>query len=538
MTSIPSLQNQDTVEYGFPEKTNFDALDRMTPLPVQELFRQWLLTPHREYIPESWDQYFYEGWHLGAHPQTHVCRLHCSEGHFIGWIFQPQLYLREGQAVFPEEMINLPVRGQPSSQDVERILFGRTATGTSMSEEGFEGMWIGVIFGRDGKKPFRRVYPGPTHSVLFSPSAEVVATSHNLIPDAARDIEISRAFDLPARQRFYSFGLTAFKGVQRLLPNHYLDLDSFNAVRHWPTHPFEQFEHGATGAERIVEHSRRLLWGLSKRYSSYKIFLSAGRDSRAIAAIARPLLHEDRFDFRLNTTYGSDLGSRVDLQASIQLARIMRLPHDVTKRVIRKVPRLAILKGFVRIGEAVSGPSLASAATSGQGAAFSGLNLAGMAGEAGRAFYWAGRDSDKPVGVEEVNKCVGAPVVESTVLAAERWLAELPAWLRDSPPDVFDLLYVEQRLGCWEAPVRYLYTGTPHTASLMASGFNIETMLRLPYAYRKSGRLQHDMIAHSWPELLSVPFNEPRGFLRFVALQERARNQLRALRRALRSAIR
>ncbi|WP_459938124.1 hypothetical protein [Desulfonatronum parangueonense] len=536
MTSIPSTKLQRAIEYGFPEKSDFDALDRISPLPVQELYRQWLLTPCREWLPESWNHFHHDGWHLGAHPQTHVCRLECMDGNFIGWIFQPQLYLHAGEAVLPEKMINLPVRGQPCSQDVERILFGRTDTGASLSEEGFEGMWIAVIFGRDGEKSFQRVYPGPTHSVLYSPSAKVVATSHNLIPETARDIEISRVFNLPARQRFYSLGLTAFKGVKRLLPNHYLDLDSFVAVRHWPLQQLEQFEHGATGAERMVEHSRRLLWGLSNRHSSFKIFMSAGRDSRAIAAIARPLIHEERFDFRLNTSFGSDLGSCVDLQAAVKLAKIMRLPHDVHRRVIRQVPRLGILKGFVRIGEAVSGPSLASAATSGQGDTFSGLNLAGMAGETGRAYYWTARDSDKPAAVEEVIKCVGAPVAESTVVAAERWLAELPAWIRDSPPDVFDLLYVEQRLGCWEAPVRYLYPGTPHTASLMASGFNIEQMLRLPCAYRKSGQLQHDMIAFSWPELLSVPFNEPRGFLRFMALRERARDRLRALRRAIRRA--
>jgi hypothetical protein len=124
-------------------------------------------------------------------------------------------------------------------------------------------------------------------------------------------------------------------------------------------------------------------------------------------------------------------------------------------------------------------------------------------------------------------------VTPAVVEVAEAWLEGLPPGFRARAADVLDLAYVEQRLGCWQAPSTYLFPGRRYVSNPMAEAFAIETMLRLPESYRASGMLQRDMVAYGWPELLAVPFNEPTGWLRLRREAGRARFHLGALRRRL-----
>jgi hypothetical protein len=81
-----------------------------------------------------------------------------------------------------------------------------------------------------------------------------------------------------------------------------------------------------------------------------------------------------------------------------------------------------------------------------------------MGGETGRAFYWSVREPEE-VRPEDLLRRCEAPVIPATLEAAQRWLDTLPAFMRNSPGDILDLAYVEQRLGCWEANSRYLFPG-------------------------------------------------------------------------------
>jgi hypothetical protein len=64
----------------------------------------------------------------------------------------------------------------------------------------------------------------------------------------------------------------------------------------------------------------------------------------------------------------------------------------------------------------------------------------------------------------------------------------------------------------------------------MTSGFCIETMLRLPKSYRQTKRLQRDMVAHGWHELLAVPINQGSGLL---YLEKKARGAIHRVRRLM-----
>lgn len=209
--------------------------------------------------------------------------------------------------------------------------------------------------------------------------------------------------------------------------------------------------------------------------------------------------------------------SLTDLQGARRLARIAKLPHEVTWRRRHTAETRDVMRAFVRIGESKSGPILSSPDLSRPRPKKPGFRLAGMAGETARAFYWTRRRfTREDVTPRFIVERLGSPATETVLKAAEAWLAGLPPALAANPADVLDLAYVEQRMGCWESSTRYLFPGRPRTTSPMAAAFNIETMLRLPEDYRAAGLLQRDVVAYGWPELLRVPFNTPTGLLRLL----------------------
>lgn len=518
--------------------TEFPVLDALYPLPPEQLFRQWVLTPAAPAgdIPRGWTQWTREGWRLAAHPDAVVCELRALDGAALGWIIEPLAHLRANGDTLPAPQINLDIPADARGPDIERALYGRDEHGCS-NGHGLEGMWVAIVFAGPAADRLARVYTGAIHSIVFGSGHRTVATSHNLVPGLRRDEDLSRDFDPLRTNSYYSFGLTAFRGLDRLLPNHYLDLRTFEAVRHWPGARLTPLHTGSEGAASIVEHSRRLVEVLAREHSLFRVFLSAGRDSRAVLAILRTLAAADG-RVTAATTVSMDIPALTDLQAARRLARTAGVPLRIAWRRKHAADAPAVMRAFVRVGEAFSGPSLSAPALA-RTERQPGFTLAGMAGETARGFFYRNRPPP-PAGeltAEALVQRVRAPVTPAVLTAAEAWLAGLPRGIRASAAGVLDLAYVEQRLGCWESPARYLYPGRPRIASPMAAAFNIETMLRLPEAYRAAGLLQEDMVRYGWPELLQIPFNAPTGVLalagRMTAAGRRARSRLGRLRREL-----
>lgn len=508
--------------------TDLEALEALRPLPPEELHRQWLLSRNRADLPSDWRSHSLGRWHLAAHPDARLSTLRAVDGSALGWIIEPMLQLTPCGGTMAGEELSLDVPPRASAKAIERALYGRDEMGRT-SGDGIEGAWVAIVLGGSDAEPLERVYLGAVHSVVFSPDHQVVATTHNLVPDLPRDVGLSQAFDPLANNNYFTFGLTPFVGLHRLLPNHYLDLATFRPVRHWPRGEAEPLQAGEDGAAAIVHHSRRILEVLATEYPAFRIFLSAGHDSRAVLALTRPLVAAGVVDVRLSTSVGPDLGSRVDAKAARRLAQITGLPHEVSARERHRASDPdTVMRAFARIGESKSGPILSAPELLRAPSPQTGYTLAGMAGETGRAYFWRRGLPQSGVDAEFLARRTDSPLVAPVLSAAEAWLQGLPAGL--GPEDTLDLAYVEQRLGCWESTSRYLFPGRPRVTSPMAAAYNLQTMLRLPRDYRAAGRVQRDMVEYGWPELLQVPFNTPTGGLR---LEAKARRVGAGLRRRL-----
>lgn len=496
-------------------RSDLAELDRLRPLPPEDLPRQWVLSEDAGLAPEAWERRRGGGWVLAAHPDARVVEVRSREGAWRGWAIEATVVLRNGAPAPIGDGIALDCGGEPTPEELERALYGRWDGAAAQSASGLEGPWTVVLPSVGGKSG--RVYVAAAHSIVYSPDRRLVATSANLVPELERDWGLSEALDPLARNGFYGFGLTAFRGLHRLLPNHYLDLATFEAHRQWPRRCWDDLESGREGAAALVEHGRLVLEALAAEHERFWISLSAGRDSRAVLAMTRALVESGRASVTLMTSFGSDVESRIDRQVAERLARIAGLPHVATRRPAHRSDAAQAKRMFVRIGEAYGGPILTTPRLA-QGAVQDpeprGFHLPGVGGEVGRARLWRRPDlRRRRTGPELVATRVGLPRVRPAVDAADRWLSGLPEGLRERAPDALGLAYVENCLGGIQAPGLYLFPGTVKALNLMMSARCIETMLRLPARYRLSGRVQPDMIAHAWPELLAPPFNRGSGRL-------------------------
>lgn len=500
--------------------TDFDRLDAVYPLPLDELPRQWVLGQEAGELPPEWERRELNGWTLAAHPLAYLARLETRDGRHIGWVLEAMLHTDADGARVPGEAVRIDIGdGELSEAKLEKALYGRDEMGWT-DGTGLEGYWIAIVL----VGSLQRVYLSANNSTMYDAAKRRVATSHNLLQPFERDLELSRAFDPLETLGYYSFGLTAFKGVKRLLPNHYLDLTTFEPVRHWPKTAPRREEGGAV-AGRIIEHGQRVTAAIAAHEDKAEIPLSAGNDSRAVLASARKLIEQGDTKFRAFTSVGKDFDTRIDVQGATKVARIAGVEHEIRQRARHeKAPLEKVMRLFARIGEAKSGPSLSTprllaSLDDPDAVPEQNLSLAGMGGEVGRASYY-GSGVEENVQPEELLRRLGAPVIPRTVEAARRWLDGIPGFFRRDPHNVLDLAAVEQRLGCWEANSRYVWPGRPKVFSFMLSAVFIEGVFQTPVDYRRSGRIQRDMIAHGWPELLAVPINGATGML---ALEHRAR---------------
>ncbi len=370
------------------QSTSFAEIDALYPLPPEELPRQWVLAPSAEALPDAWEAHALRGWHFAAHPDAELLPLRARDGSPLGWVLAVLAQLGPDGDRVPSDALTLPVGADPLPAELEAALYGRNAAGVNEHGHGLEGAWTALVIAPS----LRRVYVNPTGGLVYSPERRTVAVTYNLIPGLERDLEVSQAFNSPAAQYFYTYGLTSHRGLHRLLPNHYLDLDTFEAQRHWPTQRLPPFASGEEGVHRIVVHARRVLAALSGYYEGFNVGLTAGYDSRAALSILRPLVIEG-VDVSLTTKIAPTEGHRVDVAGAKRLARIAGLPHRVQHTQPGEKDNVA--RYYVRIGEARGGRFIANAAGD-QGDAEGTdearrLTLHGGSGEIGRGKLWVGK---------------------------------------------------------------------------------------------------------------------------------------------------
>jgi hypothetical protein len=377
--------------------------------------------------------------------------------------------------------------------------------------EGFRGfeLVLGRLSGR-----FAVVAFSPTGSRFYLDAAgqlsavycrhrQIVASTTMLIPydsETADDEELVVLMRIPRTNAFYPFGVTPRFSVHRLLPNHFLDLDRWQSVRHWPMAEIPLTTDPQDAVAEIASILRRTLEVVCESSTPY-LSLTAGRDSRMLLACARGLT--DRISFF--TWELPDAVARTDVVTARRLAKRFRLPHQVYP--FSEATEIDTWKWLYRTGLAVGEVRGLSLATTVARMERNRLYLPALGAEVGRAFYWRESDEQRKSisAVEFVNR-LRLPPVARILEGADDWMAGLPV---STVYSVLDFGYLEQRLACWAGVTAYGDAEGPVRLPPFSSRRIFELMLGLPHAFRRQQQLADSLIERSWPELLEIPFNTP-----------------------------
>jgi hypothetical protein len=371
-----------------------------------------------------------------------------------------------------------------------------------------------------------RVYmdPAGAQSCVYAPALEMVGSTPSLVPygmGCDDDEELIRTNGMPTAKAILGFGLTPRRGVQRLMPNHYLDLTHWMPHRHWPAAPIRADRDPEDVVNTVSELATRHIRALARDGIPY-LALTAGYDSRSLLACAREVV--DRIE--LVTLSSPDAAGRLDVEIARQIAQQHGLNHRVVPFCAPTVEQRE--QWMWRTGFSVSEQRGWDAT-----GMFSTLDparpeMVGVAGEAARASYWRELGNGGPVTPELILTAMGLPHNAVFRAHAEAWLRDIPA---DGPMNIVDLFYIEQRLGAWAGILPY---AEAHAVAFQLYPFvqrdAMAGMLALPDAYKFASRFPRDIIQLRWPELARIPFNREPG-LRHVA--RRLRRRVWLIRRAL-----
>ena len=448
---------------------------------------------------DKWNVISFAGWKLQHCPKLPVCRVINKTGKPIAVIL--------GVAISPN--------GQclPEEQVFED------------SEELFE-TWLEELSGRfvvlasiNGHSRFY-LDPAGNLATVYEPKRKIIASSvyltvpQHLEPHPNIDIDLV----LDRKERFV-FGETSDQRVVRARPNHYIDLDDFSEIRHWPRTetPFAELDRDRS--ECVAEISDRLSKNINALTSKYGCGLpvTAGMDSRIILACAVPYLS------RINSFYCYRLNhiTKIDAAAAVRLAEQLSVPMLIISRrspaaqtalpasfdddehgkmLLRTGKCFGVRKDWARY-VALTPPL--------------DVVLRGTGLEMTRANKWTEASSSVPCNPVEGLRTLTGLRAESRRTPAEQHrydhlLAEYHKWAETLPEPaherLYDLAHVELML-----PSGPVLEYSAYATHFVVNPFNDRRLYQLTAAIAPRARIQkrivRKIIARFNPHLLNIPFH-------------------------------
>lgn len=414
-----------------------------------------------------------------------IARILDARGHFAGWLCGFAIDLKAKRTISTSWTA-------PSGhlQDADSFAW------QVMKRLGGRFVWIMQWHG------MRRIYSDCAASVpcVYDPKARLVGSSAAALFSAADyelrlDAKLFAALEVD-REGWFPAELTAHHGLYRLLPGHYLDLDSWQAKRFWPRAAIELVDRPDDALDALVENIRAQIAALNTEPRRLAFALTAGRETRMLLACARPWV--DQIDFV--TVTGADR-HRVDTIVASRIARDVGLSYRSLTRVEATDEQKSL---FVHRTGHCHGDSNATYHPSVWPIAESHIMISGVGGETARGFLWrAGDRPDTPITAQTICRRFGFAANERLLAAISTWLETLPAM---NAQQILDQAFIELRNGSWYGPQ---FTADP-TLQRQAPLLNypaVELMLSLPDDWKRAGNMADRVIAKYWPELARYPFN-------------------------------
>ena len=471
-----------------------DSLRLISVCDSARLIGQFVLSAAVGRAPQEWVTNQVGDWYLARHPALPVIRLLSVHARPLGWILGYPIS-EAGTLLTDGEAVPVPAQALKSADALEAFIYA------------FGGRFAVVLL-----DPRPRFYLDPCGSLsaVYCTHQRMVASTPNLIPydERTRDrVELAQAIGIPHSNGMYPLGLTPRYGVERVLPNHFLDLSDWRTVRHWPTQPLAPIASVEEAVAEIATLTKRNIAAVVAATPTY-LPLTAGWDSRMLLACGKQWAHR----LELFTTEIGDKGAAIDCDTARRIAKRFGLRHRVLPREDAREEDLE--EWMFRIGYSTGEYRGFQSATTYKRLPGGHAVLEGNIGELGRRHVWWGRANNTEtnlIALERLLKLCKCPPYEEPLARTRAWLQSVPT---TDALQVLDLGYIEQRLGCWAGVFPYAECDPGFAIFPLCHREIVERMLRLPTSYRRAGHLPRDIIAREWPALLEWPINQPIGATR------------------------
>ena len=394
----------------------------MTPLgisshfPAEELVGHFLLSKRKQKI--AWNNDSIGNWTLAVQDRLPCSRIYI-EDKAVGWLL--------GHAISPDGKI-VENDLQLQSDDIEASIYSHG------------GRFLVIL------PILQRVYMDPCGllSAVYCKHAELVASSPSLIPydeltkDRAR---LLQSTGIPHVNAMFPVGMTSRHAVERIIPNHYLDLGTWKIERHWPDRALLPVDDVSAAIKEISSITKRQLRAIVK-HGPTTLRLTAGKDSRMLLACARDFVD----DLECVTADLNDHDAQHDCQVAEKLSKIAGVPYRAMQWV-EPEPRdldLWLFRTGFGTGEVRGWRGCTTYRTQFDP---NRSDLLGSAGEVARAFFWSPDDGpNTEISGERLLRHCNCPVTPETTARVEDWISGAIA---NDSLQLLDLFYVEQRVGCW-----------------------------------------------------------------------------------------
>ncbi len=464
----------DGSEPSFPGQFLIGALPAVIPCD----FREIMLAP---------------GMRMAVHETLAVTELHFGDGRLAGAVLGLAVDMHLGRTV--HGTLTLPIEPNAGRAEIADAAHDRLA-----------GSYLLVIADTQGCS----VFPDASASMgaVFDRRTGLAGSSAELVLGDAYDArlrpDLIAAFGA-SRDGWFTAGLTAHDDLERLLPNHHLELPqgmiARSRMRPMPGYVRDPRRVIAAIAEEIAVVSA----AVAAEHQTAQT-LTGGHETRAMLAANRQLAPHLEF-----VTVAVP-GAERDVALARRLASLAGLSHGVLRGVCAS--ELQAEAWSRAAGHALAGmnrdwhPSVAPLEDA--------VLLGGLGGEVGRGFLWPrGMTAWQAVTPELILRRLKLPAHPLLLDRTTRWLAALPAGL--DAFQLLDLAYLELRMGPWVFGQGYPRSG-PRDLHPLISHRQFARMWSLPPEFRRNGGLARALVADCWPELASIPVNRYGGIRDIGAL--------------------
>jgi hypothetical protein len=336
--------------------------------------------------------------------------------------------------------------------------------------------------------------------VVYDPSLGIAASSaHALFGDDDYEDRFNRATFATLRvaeDGWYPSGLTAHRGLKRLLPNHCLDLATFATHRHWPRKPVAESGNPREVVGEIIRLVQAQLEILSRDEGRrLALALTAGKESRMLLACARHMLPA------IDVMTINFAHSRTDMVVAEKICADMGIPHLVLEPVFadqEEEARYVRRNGHCMAGVNARGhPTLRAIADTHH-------FIGGAGGGVAKPFLLRQNDPvSGEISATDLIHRLGLPATDELVEATAGWIANSRC---ATLAEMLDLAYIELRMGPWSSAQAYSDPWLVRFAPLGTRRM-VELMMSLPASWRMGGRLSDEIVRREWPELGGYPVN-------------------------------